>query len=41
MVILFRCTEENLAMFLETEARPMVGDSVLIEDKEYVVTRMA
>lgn len=41
MVILFRCNEENLIMFLKTEMRPMVGDLVLIKDKEYVVTRVA
>ena len=40
MIIAFKCSEENLVVYLESEVRPMVGDSILIKDKEYTVTKV-
>lgn len=40
MNIWFFCKEEKLLVELETDTKPTIGDTILIEGKEYVVQKV-
>ena len=40
MLIWFECKKENLMLGLETDTKPTVGDTILLEGKEYNVDKV-
>ena len=40
MMIWFKCKEENLMIGLETDTKPSVGDTILVQHKEYDVKKV-
>lgn len=40
MNIFFRCRSEGLQIYLNTDTKPTIGDTVLVSNKKYIVTHV-
>lgn len=40
MNIFFRCRSEGLQIYLDTDTKPTIGDTVLVNNKKYKVTQV-